>query len=96
MRKARNTGANCIPTGKLCAEGLRQSPIALPEDLTANISAAPQALRFDYARVAARLTEMPYLVRAEVDSGLGIRLGEQDFALRQFHFHTPCGTPLEE
>ena len=84
------------PNWKLCAEGLRQSPIALPEDLSSIVSAAGHHLRFSYERISAHRHEISNSVRIVVDSGAGIRLGQQDFALRQFHFHTPAEHRWEE
>ena len=84
------------PDWKLCAEGFRQSPVALPEDLSGIVSAERHDLCFNYARVSSSRHEAPHSVHVVVDSGVGIRLGQQDFALRQFHFHTPAEHQWEE
>jgi len=71
---------------KLCGEGRWQSPIALPQEA----ELADMHLSFHYAEVRAQLSNVTHSVRIELGPGAGFRLDGHDYALRQFHFHTPA------
>ena len=74
------------PDWATCAEGLEQSPIALPGEEAGPID---ERLAFRYRPTAGRLSDSPHTVRVNMKPGSQLILGDQVFSLRQFHFHTP-------
>jgi carbonic anhydrase len=81
----------CAVTGassaSLCESGARQSPI----DITATRKQALPALDFRYAAVPLKIADDGHTVRVRFGKGQELRIGNQHYALQQFHFHTPGG-----
>jgi carbonic anhydrase len=81
----------CAATGasraSLCESGPRQSPI----DITATRKQALPALDFRYAAAPLKIADDGHTVRVRFGKGQELRIGNQRYALQQFHFHTPGG-----
>lgn len=73
----------------ICDTGRRQSPIDIPSGATQR-QALP-ALDFHYIAVPLKLADDGHTVRVRFGKGSELRIGEQRYALQQFHFHTPGG-----
>ena len=71
----------------LCESGLRQSPI----DIQASKKQSLPALVFDYRAEPLRLANDGHTVRVRFKSAGALHIGLQNYALQQFHFHTPGG-----
>lgn len=74
------------PTFKTCKAGKEQSPI--------NITAATQSaelkpIGFAYTAGAADIVNNGHTIQVNLANGGSIKLGQDEFKLLQFHFHTP-------
>ena len=74
------------PDWTRCTEGLEQSPIALPGG---EVISADERLTLDYQATTGKLNGKTHTVQVDMESGSRLILGDQDFSLKQFHFHTP-------
>ncbi|WP_455209835.1 carbonic anhydrase [Kaarinaea lacus] len=70
-----------------CNTGMRQSPI----DINFNqlISANLGDIHFNYQSVTPEILNNGHTIQVNYAKGSGITVGERDFELAQFHFHTP-------
>ena len=73
----------------LCDNGRRQSPIDIPAG--AVVRKDLPALDVRYQTVPLKLADDGHTVRVRFGKGSELRIGEQRYALQQFHFHTPGG-----
>ncbi len=74
----------------LCETGQRQSPI----DIVATSREALPPLEFNYRPAALKLANDGHTLRVRFDQGSSLRIGNEQFRLQQFHFHTPGGDKL--
>lgn len=68
-----------------CAKGLTQSPINITK---ATVSELPD-LEFKYQETAPSIVNNGHTVQINLASGNSLKVGDQQFELLQFHFHTP-------
>jgi carbonic anhydrase len=69
----------------VCQAGQEQSPI----DLAQASSTAMPALAFDYRPATARVVHKNLTLQVDLEPGSSLRIGDEAYTLRQFHFHTP-------
>lgn len=69
-----------------CKNGKEQSPINIS---TAKQSSALQPIAFSYKASAAELVNNGHTIQVNLADGGSIKLDNEEFALIQFHFHTP-------
>ncbi len=74
----------------LCRSGLRQSPI----DIVAPIKQTLPALEFRYRVAPLKIANDGHTARVRFSNAGDLRIGNETFALQQFHFHTPGGDRL--
>ena len=74
------------PDWKTCAEGLEQSPVALPDG---KAGLAAERFTLHYQATAGRLSGRTHTVQVDMAPGSRLILGNRPFSLKQFHFHTP-------
>jgi len=79
--------APAADAASLCESGTRQSPI----DITATRKQALPALDFRYTAAPLKIADDGRTVRVRFGKGQELRIGNQRYALQQFHFHTPGG-----
>ena len=85
------------PKFKLCSEGKSQSPI--------DISSSEESkdlpdIQFNYNETAVKIVNNGHTIQVNYAAGSTVKLGDQEFDLLQFHFHTPSenklnGAPLD-
>jgi carbonic anhydrase len=80
---------NAVAAGA-CDSGQRQSPI----DITVTRRQALPALQFDYHAAPLKIANDGHTARVRFGRGNQLRIGNQRYALQQFHFHTPGGEKL--
>ncbi len=68
-----------------CGEGLNQSPI----DLTGAVVAALPPIRFMYQSSELDILDNGHTIQVDYQPGSYISVGEKDYNLVQFHFHSP-------
>lgn len=73
------------PAFKACAVGDEQSPI----DLKGAVSAKLDRLVVDWKPQAYSVANNGHTIQASAQPGSSLRIGEQSYELKQFHFHTP-------
>lgn len=74
----------------LCETGRRQSPI----DIVKTSRRALPALVFHYQQTPLTLANDGSTVRVRISAGSTLQIGDQSYALHQFHFHTPGGEAI--
>lgn len=79
--------ADLSPDFVACAEGGLQSPIDFESHKVSQHSDG--ILRFDYKKVAIDVLDNGHTIQANCDSGNILKVGEEIYKLRQFHFHSP-------
>jgi carbonic anhydrase len=79
--------ACAVQAGTLCETGRRQSPV----DISRTQRQPLPALQFNYRAGPARLANDGHTLRVRLAPGSELRIGQQRWALQQFHFHTPGG-----
>jgi len=79
--------APAADAASLCESGARQSPI----DITATRKQVLPALDFRYTAAPLKIANDGHTVRVRFGRGQELRIGNQRYALQQFHFHTPGG-----
>lgn len=77
--------ADIDPAFATCRTGARQSPIDIPEATAAE----PVELSFDYGPGPATVVNLGHTLQANVAPGNTLTFGGTQYALLQFHFHTP-------
>ncbi|MDO9596804.1 MAG: carbonic anhydrase family protein [Azoarcus sp.] len=73
------------PDWKLCAEGIRQSPI----DLRDGVAVELDPVKFDYRASRFRITDTGNMLRVNVGEGMGIEVRGQRYTLEYFTLHRP-------
>ena len=68
-----------------CGTGTEQSPI----DIKSYQMAAIEDLKFDWQPAAYPVANNGHTIQINVPSGSTLSLGTEQFAFRQFHFHSP-------
>lgn len=92
-RAAHEAAATCLPQahGKasaeegMCALGHEQSPIDLDDAVAADLP----ALQFNYHPAHADVVDLHHAIQATFKDSLGVRIGDVDYRLIQFHYHQP-------
>lgn len=80
------SAASCC-AASTCDTGRRQSPI----DITTTTRQKLPALTFDYHAAPLKIADDGHTVRVRFGKGSQLHIGNQNYALQQFHFHTPGG-----
>ncbi len=75
----------------LCDRGRRQSPI----DIVATRRQAQPQLRFQYRSAPLRIVNDGHTVRLRFANGSRVSVGQETYALQQFHFHLPGGDRVQ-
>ncbi|MBZ4415815.1 carbonic anhydrase [Myxococcus sp. RHSTA-1-4] len=76
-----------LPGATTCATGKEESPVEL---VTANTTPDTHpAPSFNYRPSRVRMVNNGHTVEFEYDAGSTVRVGEKEYQLAQFHFHTP-------
>lgn len=75
------------PEFKLCASGLRQSPINIDESSTLQGPAEP--LQFNYQPSTGSVVHNGHTLQVDVEGNNAVTVRDSTFKLVQFHFHTP-------
>lgn len=78
-------GAASASPGDICAIGLRQSPIDLPESAEGDLP----HLVFGYHPIDLEVENTGSTIEVPVENGSFLRIGQDRYELKQFHFHTP-------
>jgi carbonic anhydrase len=73
------------PDFATCAEGTSQSPVDIPGDAPVN----PDDVIYDYRDTAVTIANNGHAIQVDHDQGSSARIDGTDYALRQFHFHSP-------
>ncbi|AKF80348.1 carbonic anhydrase [Myxococcus fulvus 124B02] len=76
-----------VAGGALCSTGVQQSPVALSTSGATHTNV--QAPSFHYGTSQVRMVNNGHTVQFNYDVGSTLRLGNQEYKLAQFHFHTP-------
>ncbi|MFZ3220880.1 MAG: carbonic anhydrase family protein, partial [Rhodoferax sp.] len=76
------------PAFKLCAYGLRQSPIAIDDN--ASLQGPAEALQFGYTPSTGTVVNNGHTIQVDVQGDNTLRVRGSTYQLRQFHFHTPA------
>ncbi|NWA23716.1 carbonic anhydrase family protein [Pseudomonas gingeri] len=76
-----------------CSTGKQQSPVNI-ETHHAKSSKLP-GLSFQYTPQAAEITNNGHTIQINVARGSLLRFDDEDFELRQFHFHTPSEEEID-
>jgi carbonic anhydrase len=79
--------ACAVQAGTLCDTGRRQSPV----DIRHTRRQPLPPLQFEYRAGPVRLANDGHTLRVRIAPGSHLRIGQQHWALQQFHFHTPGG-----
>lgn len=77
--------AELAPENKLCAVGLRQSPI----DIREGIAVDQEKIGFDYRSSSFSVLDNGHTVQVNVAPGNGLTVMGRRYELVQFHFHRP-------
>lgn len=77
--------AELAPENKLCAVGLRQSPIDLREGLAVDL----EPIAFDYRASSFSVLDDGHTVQVNVAPGNGLTVMGRRYELVEFHFHRP-------
>lgn len=90
MKTLMCAGLVCFCTAayaSLCESGRRQSPIDIRETTRQSLA----ALAFDYHPAPLKIANDGHTARVRFGKGSWLRIGQERYALQQFHFHTPGG-----
>ena len=77
--------ANLNPEFETCAKGLTQSPINIQQAIKADLP----SLDFQYQETIPSLVNNGHTIQINLAKGSVLKVGEQQYELLQFHFHTP-------
>ena len=77
--------ARLRPEWRVCAEGMRQSPIDLRDGIAVDL--AP--VKFDYGRSGFRIRDTGNTLQVDVGEGMGITVRGVRYALERFTLHRP-------
>ena len=77
--------ASLSPDFLLCEHGVNQSPI----DIHRTINAELAPIAFDYSSGTRSVTNNGHTLQIDVEPGSFMRVGDEQFELIQFHFHSP-------
>jgi carbonic anhydrase len=84
--------ASAAAHASICESGRRQSPIDIPAQVTSQPKLP--AMVVNYQRAPLRLANDGHTLRVRFAKAGELVLGNQHYALQQFHFHTPGGDKL--
>jgi carbonic anhydrase len=92
-RAAHEAAATCLPQehakastdAGMCALGHEQSPIDLRDAVPADLP----DLEFNYHVANAEVVDLHHAIQATFKDSLGLRIGDVDYRLLQFHYHHP-------
>ncbi|MCW8929755.1 MAG: carbonic anhydrase family protein [Gammaproteobacteria bacterium] len=80
------------PEFGLCKQGKNQSPI----DISTAIDAKLPPVKFDYAMlVPENIVNTGHSIQVNVRSGGSIKVNDDEFFLKQFHFHSPSENMID-
>ena len=79
------------PEYALCGSGVNQSPIDIGETVLAEL----ETLELSYKGKGTEIVNNGHTVQINVEPGSWIRVGDEDFQLIQFHFHSPSEHQVE-
>jgi len=75
-----------------CKQGKNQSPV----DISKAIEAKLKPIKFDYAMlVAENIVNTGHSIQVNIRSGGSIKIDDEKFILKQFHFHTPSENKID-
>jgi len=77
--------ADLSPEFAICHSGHRQSPIDIRNPKKADLP----ALEFDYKPSPLHIIDNGHTIMINYSPGSSLRVGDKQFALKQFHFHRP-------
>lgn len=77
--------AKLNPEFETCATGLTQSPINIQQAIKANLP----SLEFQYQETVPSIVNNGHTIQINLAKGNSLKVGEQQYELLQFHFHTP-------
>lgn len=80
--------ARLNPAFKLCAYGLRQSPIAIED--SASLQGPAEALQFGYTPSTGTVVNNGHTIQVDVQGDNTLTVRGSTYQLRQFHFHSPA------
>jgi carbonic anhydrase len=80
--------ARLNPAFKLCAYGLRQSPIAIED--SASLQGPAEALQFGYTPSTGTVVNNGHTIQVDVQGDNTLQVRGSSYQLRQFHFHAPA------
>ncbi len=83
---------NLSPEFGACKQGKNQSPI----DISAAINAKLKPIKFDYAMlVPESIVNTGHSIQVNIRSGGSIKIDDDEFFLKQFHFHSPSENMID-
>ncbi len=71
---------------EVCGLGKNQSPIDIRK---AQVKADLPELAFDYTASPLKIINNGHTIQVNIESGGGVKIGDEVYRLAQFHFHTP-------
>lgn len=80
-----NSWGTLDPKNELCSAGRSQSPIDIKDAKTADLP----GLKFDYKTAQASVIDNGHTIQVNYDPGSSMKVGNETYSLRQFHFHYP-------
>ena len=82
------------PKFTMCKEGKNQSPINISDKVTISTKNLPK-INFNYVTKAVEIVNNGHTIQVNVKEGSSIEIDGKNFALKQFHFHTPSENQIE-
>lgn len=80
------------PEFNMCKQGKNQSPV----DISNAIKAKLPAVKFDYAMlVPENIVNTGHSIQINIRSGGSIKIDDEKFILKQFHFHSPSENMID-
>ena len=73
------------PEFTACLSGHHQSPIDIQKTEKADLP----SIQFQYSASPLRIVDNGHTIQVNYEPGSSIRVGEREYALKQFHFHRP-------
>ena len=78
----------------MCKVGASQSPINIAKEVTVDTGDL-QKITFDYKTAASEVINNGHTIQVNIKDGSSIKVDGIEFALKQFHFHTPSENQIE-
>ena len=82
------------PKFEMCKAGKSQSPINITKEVTVTTDGL-KPIEFNYITQASEIINNGHTVQINVKDGSSITIDGKNFALKQFHFHTPSENQIE-